>query len=102
MKENTQNISTTHKLTAKPIVRSLRRIQTGKVLSDKADKTIIVAIERRVKHPLYGKFIRKTTKLVAHDEKNSCRIGDTVKLMQTRPLSKTKRWRLTEIIKKTK
>ena len=82
------------------IVRPLRKTRIGKVLSNKTDKTIVVAIERRIKHPLYGKYIRKTTKLAAHDEKNSCKIGETVKLMETRPLSKTKRWRLVEIIKK--
>lgn len=84
------------------IVRALRKTRIGKVLSHKANKTILVAIERRVKHPLYGKYIRKTTKLAAHDETNDCKMGDTVKLMETKPLSKTKRWRLVEIIKKKK
>jgi small subunit ribosomal protein S17 len=66
------------------------------------DKTITVAIERKVKHPIYGKFVKKTTKFHAHDEKNECTIGDTVKIMETRPLSKTKRWRLVEVVEKAK
>ena len=78
------------------------RTVTGKVVSDKMDKTITVAIERRVKHPIYGKFVKKTTKFHAHDEKNECSIGDTVKIMESRPLSKTKRWRLVEVVEKVK
>ncbi len=82
--------------------RNLRKTRTGKVVSDKMDKTIVVAIEDHVKHPLYGKIVKKTYKLKAHDEKNECGIGDTVKVMETRPLSKDKRWRLVEIIEKAK
>jgi len=77
-------------------------MRIGIVTSDKADKTITVAIERRVKHPIYGKFVKKTTKFHAHDEKNECTIGDTVRIMETRPLSKTKRWRLVEVVEKAK
>ena len=80
--------------------RNLRKTRTGKVTSNKMDKTIVVAIENHVKHPLYGKIVKKTYKLKAHDEKNECNIGDTVKVMETRPLSKDKRWRLVEIIEK--
>ncbi len=72
------------------------------MVSDKMDKSITVSIERKVKHPLYGKFMKKTSKLMAHDEKNECGIGDTVKVMESRPLSKNKRWRLIEVIEKAK
>lgn len=82
--------------------RNLRKERVGQVVSDKMEKTITVAVERKVKHPIYGKFVRKTTKFTAHDEKNECGIGDTVKIMETRPLSKNKRWRLIEIIEKAK
>ena len=82
--------------------RNLRKTRTGKVVSDKMDKTIVVAIENHVRHPLYGKIVKKTYKLKAHDENNECRIGDTVKVMETRPLSKDKRWRLGEIVEKAK
>ena len=82
--------------------RNLRKTRTGKVISDKMDKTIVVAIEDHVKHPLYGKIVKRTYKLKAHDEKNECNIGDTVKVMETRPLSKDKRWRLVEIVEKVK
>ena len=82
--------------------RNLRKTRQGKVVSDKMDKTIVVAIEDHVKHPLYGKIVKKTYKLKAHDEKNECGIGDTVKVMETRPLSKDKRWRLVEIMEKAK
>ena len=82
--------------------RNLRKTRTGKVTSNKMDKTIVVAIENRVKHPLYGKIIKRTYKLKAHDENNECNIGDTVKVMETRPLSKSKRWRLVEITEKAK
>ena len=82
--------------------RNLRKVRTGKVVSDKMDKTIVVAIEDHVKHPLIGKIVKKTYKLKAHDEKNDCGIGDTVKVMETRPLSKDKRWRLVEIIEKAR
>ena len=82
--------------------RNLRKTRTGKVVSDKMDKTIVVAIEEHVKHPLYKKVVKNTYKLKAHDENNECRIGDTVKVMETRPLSKDKRWRLVEIVEKAK
>ena len=82
--------------------RNLRKVRTGKVVSDKMDKTIVVAIEDHVKHPLIGKIVKKTYKLKTHDEKNECGIGDTVKVMETRPLSKDKRWRLVEIIEKAR
>ena len=82
--------------------RNLRTTRVGKVVSDKMDKTIVVAIEDHVKHPLYRKIVKKTYKLKAHDEKNECGIGDTVKVMETRPLSKDKRWRLVEIMEKAK
>ena len=82
--------------------RNQRKVYTGRVVSDKMDKTITVAVERKVKHPIYGKFVKKTTKFHAHDEKNECGIGDTVKIMETRPLSKTKRWRLVEVVEKAK
>ncbi len=82
--------------------RNLRKVRIGKVVSDKMDKSITLTVDRKVKHPLYGKYVQKTTKLRAHDEKNECGIGDTVKVMETRPLSKNKRWRLVEIIAKAK
>ena len=82
--------------------RQIRKTKTGVVSSDKMDKTVTVAVERKVKHPIYGKFVNKTTKFHAHDEKNEARPGDVVKIMETRPLSKTKRWRLVEIIEKAK
>ena len=82
--------------------RNLRKTRTGKVVSDKMDKTIVVAVENHVKHPLYKKIVKKTYKLKAHDENNECRIGDTVKVIETRPLSKDKRWRLVEIMEKAK
>ena len=82
--------------------RNLRKTRTGKVVSNKMDKTIVVAIENHVKHPLIGKIVKKTYQLKAHDEKNECKIGDTVKVMETRPLSKDKRWRLVEIVEKAR
>ena len=82
--------------------RALRKTRVGKVVSDKMDKTIVVAIADHVKHPTYGKIIKRTVKIHAHDEQNACGIGDTVKVMETRPLSATKRWRLVEIIEKAK
>ena len=82
--------------------RNLRKERTGVVVSNKMEKSIIVAVKRRERHPIYGKFINKTTKLVAHDEKDTCNIGDTVKIMETRPLSKSKNWRLVEIIERVK
>ena len=82
--------------------RGMRKIRVGVVVSDKMDKTITVAVKYRVRHPLYGKIINRTTKLKAHDEKNECGIGDTVRVMETRPLSRDKRWRLVEVIEKAK
>ncbi len=82
--------------------RNLRKTKLGVVSSNKMDKTITVNVERKVKHPLYGKFVKKSTKFHAHDEKNECMIGDTVKIMESRPLSKTKRWRLVEVVEKVK
>lgn len=82
------------------VERALRKTRVGKVVSNKMDKTIVVAIETSVKHPLYGKIIKNTLKLKAHDEDNQCQIGDKVKVMETRPLSKEKRWRLVEIVEK--
>ncbi len=82
--------------------RNLRKTKVGIVTSNKMDKTITVKVERKVKHPLYGKFVKKSTQFHAHDEKNECSIGDTVRIMETRPLSKTKRWRLDTVIEKVK
>ena len=82
--------------------RGIRKTRIGVVVSDKMDKTIVVSLSTRVRHPLYGKFINKTSKLKAHDENNECGIGDTVKIMECRPLSKDKRWRLVEIVEKAK
>ena len=82
--------------------RNLRKTRVGKVISDNMDKTIVVAIEDHVKHPLYNKIVKRTYKLKAHDENNECKVGDTVKVMETRPLSKDKRWRLVEIMEKAK
>ncbi|MBZ0201198.1 MAG: 30S ribosomal protein S17 [Ignavibacteriaceae bacterium] len=82
--------------------RALRKVRVGVVVSNKMEKTITVAIERRVPHPIYKKYFKKTTKLMAHDEKRECGIGDKVKIMETRPLSKSKRWRLVEIVEKAK
>jgi len=82
--------------------RTIRKTRTGVVVSDKMDKTIVVEVRTRVRHPLYGKIMNQTTKLKAHDENNECGIGDTVRVMETRPLSKDKRWRLVEIVEKAK
>ena len=82
--------------------RKLRKERTGLVVSDKMDKSITIEVERKVKHPIYGKFVKKTSKFIAHDEKNDCNIGDTVRVMETRPLSKNKCWRLVEIIERAK
>ena len=82
--------------------RNLRKTRTGKVVSDKMDKTVVVAVVDNVKHPLYNKIVKRTYKLKAHDENNECHIGDQVRVMETRPLSKDKRWRLVEIIEKAK
>lgn len=84
------------------IKRSLRKERTGTVVSNKMVKSIVVAVERKVKHPIYGKFIKKTTKFMAHDEKNECGVGDLVTITETRPLSKNKRWRLKQVIEKAK
>ena len=82
--------------------RNLRKERIGVVVSNKMDKSIVVVVARKEKHPIYGKFVKKTTKFVAHDEKNECSEGDTVRIMETRPLSKTKNWRLVEIVEKVK
>ncbi|MDP4797237.1 MAG: 30S ribosomal protein S17 [Crocinitomicaceae bacterium] len=82
--------------------RNLRKERVGIVTSNKMDKSIVVSVERKVKHPKYGKFVKNTTKFVAHDEKNDCNEGDTVKIMETRPISKSKNWRLVEVIERAK
>lgn len=82
--------------------RNLRKERTGIVVSNKMDKSITVAVKRKVKHPIYGKFVNKTKKFLAHDEENTCNIGDTVRIMETRPLSKRKSWRLVEVIERVK
>ncbi|HRP58397.1 30S ribosomal protein S17 [Agriterribacter sp.] len=82
--------------------RNLRKTKIGVVTSNRMEKTVTVEIERKVKHPIYGKFVKKTTKFHAHDEKNECGIGDLVKIMEARPLSKTKHWRLVEVVEKAK
>jgi small subunit ribosomal protein S17 len=82
--------------------RNLRKVRVGRVVSNKMDKSCVIAMDRKVKHPKYGKFMKKTTKLMVHDETNQCGIGDTIKVMETRPLSKNKRWRLVEVIEKAK
>jgi small subunit ribosomal protein S17 len=84
------------------VLRNARKERTGKVVSNKMNKSITIAVERKVKHAKYGKFIHKTTKLMAHDENQECGIGDTVRIMETKPLSKLKRWRLVEVIEKAK
>jgi small subunit ribosomal protein S17 len=84
------------------LVRPLRKERTGLVMSNKMDKTIVVKVDRRVKHPMYGKFVHMSTRLMAHDDKNECNIGDKVRIMETRPLSKNKCWRVTEIIERAK
>ena len=84
------------------IERSLRKERVGKVVKNKMQKSIVVAVERRVKHPIYGKYLMKTSRFMAHDEKNECNVGDTVRIMETRPMSKRKCWRLIEIIEKAK
>lgn len=84
------------------IERNLRKTRIGVVTGDKMDKSIMVTVHRRLRHPLYGKFVKKTTKYMTHDENNACGIGDQVRIMETRPLSKTKRWRLVEVIEKAK
>ena len=87
---------------ATALIRNIRKTRIGVVSSNKMDKTITVEVERKIKHPLYGKFLKKTSRFHAHDEKNECNIGDTVKIMECRPLSKLKRWRLVEVVEKVK
>jgi small subunit ribosomal protein S17 len=82
--------------------RNLRKERVGKVITDKMDKSIVIAVQSKVKHPIYGKYMKKTSKFMVHDEKNEAGVGDTVRIMETRPLSKRKRWRLVEIIEKAK
>ena len=82
--------------------RNLRKERIGKVVSNKMDRSIVVAVERKMKHPIYGKFVKKTSTFMAHDQENQCDIGDTVRIMETRPMSKNKRWRLVEIVEKVK
>ena len=82
--------------------RNLRKERIGVVTSDKMEKSIVVSVERKVKHPKYGKFVKKTTRFVAHDENNDCHVGDTVRIMETRPLSKSKNWRIVEIVERAK
>lgn len=84
------------------LIRNLRKERTGVVTSNKMTKSIVVKVERKLRHPVYGKFVKKTKKFMAHDENNDCRIGDTVRIMETRPLSKLKRWRLVEILERAK
>ena len=84
------------------VERNLRKTRVGKVVSNKMNKSIVVAVERKMKHPIYGKFVKKTSKFMAHDEKNEAAIGDTVRIMETRPVSKQKRWRLVDIVEKVK
>ena len=84
------------------VERNLRKTRVGVVTSNKMDKTITISVERRLRHPIYGKFVKKTNKFMAHDENNDCNIGDTVRVMEMRPLSKNKRWRLVEIIERAK
>ena len=94
--------NTTPSTEAEKLDRNLRKVRVGVVSSNKMDKTITVKVERKVKHPIYGKFVKKTTGFHAHDEKNECSIGDIVKIMESRPMSKTKRWRLVEVVEKVK
>lgn len=82
--------------------RNLRKERIGKVVSDKMEKSIVVEVERKIKHPIYGKFVKKSNRFTAHDEKNDCKTGDTVRIAETRPLSKTKRWRMVEILERAK
>ncbi len=98
--ENIQNI--TENAAELAVVRGRRKTKVGRVTSNKMDKTIVVAVERQVAHPIYKKYFKKTTKFMAHDADNSCNIGDTVRIMETRPLSARKRWRLVEIIERAK
>jgi small subunit ribosomal protein S17 len=99
---NLEEKTTEMQSTEKKVTRNSRKTKTGRVISDKMDKTISVAVEKKVMHPIYKKFFKRTTKFMAHDEKNECNIGDIVKIMETRPLSSKKRWRLIEIVEKAK
>lgn len=92
----------TEQTKSETMVRNARKTRIGKVVSDKMNKTVVVSIERRVQHPVYGKMVRRTKKLKAHDEQNDAKTGDTVRIMETRPLSKDKRWRLVEIIERAR
>ena len=102
MAETDSNVTTETNETTEADGRQFRKVREGLVVSDKMDKTVVVAVEDRVKHPLYGKVIRRTTKYKAHDEANACGVGDRVLLMETRPLSATKRWRVVEVLEKAK
>jgi small subunit ribosomal protein S17 len=102
MDENTEQVTPETKSTGSIRVRGKRKVRIGKVISNKMNKSITVAVERRLKHPIYKKYFKKTTKFMAHDEKNTASIGDIVKIMETRPLSSRKRWRLVEIVEKVK
>ncbi len=93
---------TTTEAVARQVSRSARKERIGVVISDRMDKTILVAVQRQIKHPIYGKFIKKTTKLMAHDESNDAKRGDSVRIMETRPLSKRKRWRLAEVLERAR
>ncbi|MBS1615419.1 MAG: 30S ribosomal protein S17 [Bacteroidetes bacterium] len=97
-----ENQNTNQQATATESQRATRKVRIGVVSSNKMNKTITVKVERKIKHPIYGKFLKKSTSFHAHDEKNEAGIGDTVRIMETRPLSKTKRWRLVEVIEKAK
>jgi small subunit ribosomal protein S17 len=88
--------------TTTPEVRNRRKLRLGKVVSDRMDKTVVVSIERLVKHPTYGRYVRKRSKFKVHDEKNECRVGDVIRFMETRPLSKDKRWRFVEFVERAK
>jgi small subunit ribosomal protein S17 len=88
--------------TTTPEVRNRRKLRSGKVVSDRMDKTVVVSIERLVKHPVYGRYVRKRSKFKVHDEKNECHVGDVIRFMETRPLSKDKRWRFVEFVERAK
>ena len=88
--------------TTTPEARNRRKLRSGKVVSDRMDKTVVVSIERLVKHPVYGRYVRKRSKFKVHDEKNECRVGDVIRFMETRPLSKDKRWRFVEFVERAK
>ena len=103
MNRNGKTMSTdTTEAVERQVSRSARKERIGIVIGDRMDKTILVAVQRQIKHPIYGKFIKKTTKLMAHDERNDAKRGDSVRIMETRPLSKNKRWRLTEVIERAR